>query len=126
MPRQSATFSLNGGPLSVVIENGHANQGQYDLTLLENNEIGLAHQFPRVEFKTPADNTHILPGTITKHDGRVLDCVAAIGVLDPSKAYAVTMTLHQDGAEIGRVEARDTATGVAHTVELILELHAAS
>ena len=123
MPRQSATFSPNGGPLSVVVENGHANQGQYDLTLLENNEIDVAHRFPRAEFKTPADNTHVLPGPNSKHKNRVLDCVAAIGVLDPGKAFAVTMTLRQDGAEVGRVEAKDTASGVAHTVELILELH---
>ncbi|MGH7678522.1 MAG: hypothetical protein ACRENU_08665 [Gemmatimonadaceae bacterium] len=126
MPRQSATFALDGGPLSVVVENHHFNQALYDLTLLERNEVDLAHRFPRSALRRPGDNTHPLPGAPAKHNGRVLDCVVALGVLDPSKAFAVFMKVHQDGREIGRVAATGTATDVSHTVELILELQAAT
>src|SRR5687767_11012983 len=101
MPRESATFSSAGGPLSVRLENGHANSGQYDLTLLTPDGLGVVHQWPRTDFSSPS--THVLPGDAASQEGRAVDAVAAIGLLDPSKAFAVTMTAFQDGGVIGSV-----------------------
>ena len=119
--RQTVHFVPTGGSLSVRVASGFAEPGSYSLDVLEQDETTVATQF-RANFGSAAQNTHQIPGTAAQSDGRVLDLVASVGLLDATGAFAVHLTVLQDGTQLGTASDVGTATGLTHTSELIVAL----
>ncbi|MEO7363116.1 MAG: hypothetical protein ABI120_22475 [Gemmatimonadaceae bacterium] len=123
-PTITAHFKQTGGPLLVMVRCGFANPGSYGLTLLGPGATTIVQQL-QADFGTVAQNTHEL-GAASKQNGRVIDVIAAVGLLDPAKAYSVFLTVIQDDQELGTISEIGTGTGLTKLVELIVMLSGAA
>ena len=123
-PTITVHFTPTGAPLSALIRCAFANPGSYGLTLLGPGATTVVQQW-KADFETIAQNTHVL-GAASEQNGRVLDVIASVGLLDPAKVYAVFLTVIQDGKELGTVSETGTGTGVTKLVELIVMLSGAT
>ncbi len=110
---QTVHFDPAGGPLSARLRCDFANAGSFGLLLLEHDRVTIVEEF-RDDFSSPPQNTHQLPGAAADQDGRVLDFVATVGILDASGAFAVAMTIVQDGRELATA-ATDPKTSTSQT-----------
>jgi len=110
--------------LSALVRCGFANPGSYGLTLLGTGATTIVHQW-KADFGSIAQNTHVL-GAASEQNGRVLDVIASVGLLDPAKSYSVFLTVVQDGKELGTASETGTGTGLTKLVELIVMLSGAT
>lgn len=123
-PTITVHFDPAAGPLTARVTCGQANTGSYGLTLLGPGAMSIVQQW-KADFGSPAQNTHTL-GPASQQSGRVLDLIASVGFLDPSKAYAVFLTVSQDGKELGTVSDAGNGSGLTKLVELIVMLSGVS
>ena len=123
-PTQTIHFDPAGGPLSARPSAGQAAPGSYGLMLVEHDGLTVVPPSPFNARFGDAGNTHQLPGSARDNDGRILDLVASVGLMDATRAYAVHLTVLQDGAVLGT--ASDTGTdegdGPTHESELLVAL----
>lgn len=91
-------FDPEGGPVSVEIRSGHAQDGSYIITLWNENKV--AERFEG-NFVDPHDDTHKLKTQAKSLDRRLLQARAEIGITPPITQFAVIVTLFQDGMSIG-------------------------
>ena len=123
-PTLTVHYTPTGGSLSALVRCGFANPGSYGLTLLGPGATTMVQQW-KADFGTVALNTHVL-GAASDQNGRVLDVIASVGLLDPTKSYSVFLTVIQDEKELGTVSETGTGTGLTKLVELIVMLSGAT
>jgi hypothetical protein len=124
MPNQTIHFDPAGGALSVRVESGFAQPGSYALLVLEHDESTIVQQF-RANFGSAAQNTHRIPGSAGENDGRVLDLIASVGLLPPTNAFAVHLTVVQNGSDLATVSDTGTGSGLTHVSQLVAALSGA-
>ncbi len=122
---QTIRFNPAGGPLSVVMSSGQANPGNYALKLIETDGIGIVLSVPNTAFSSEPQNTHAIPTPASVNNGRFLRAVTSVGLLDPTKAFAVFMKVMQGGNVAGEVGDSGTGTGETKVSELVAELASA-
>jgi hypothetical protein len=112
MPAQIVFFDPKGGPISVEIRCGYAQDGAYILTLWGENKI-----IERFEgnFLDPHDDTHKFAGTPSSHAGQLIQCRAEVGITPPITRYAVIMTIWQNDMAAGVL----TTTGDETVMSLV-------
>ncbi|HEY4302913.1 MAG TPA: hypothetical protein VGM82_00490 [Gemmatimonadaceae bacterium] len=111
-----------GGPLSVVMTAGNAAPGHYTLTLLEHDGFTVVKDYGIVKFDSAKANTHALPGTAAECDGRFLQAVTSVGIVDANRDFAVFMDVMQDAQKIGSASDHGPDTnGTSDTVESELD-----
>ncbi|HKV75386.1 MAG TPA: hypothetical protein VJN95_12775 [Gemmatimonadales bacterium] len=112
MPAQSIVFDPEGGPISVEIRCGHAQDGSYILTLWGHNKV-----LQRFEgnFLDPHDDTHQFSGKASSHAGQLVQCRVEVAITPPITLYAVIVTFWQDGMNCGSL----TASGDAGTLNTV-------
>lgn len=126
-PTQTIHFDPAGGALSVLPSAGQAAAGSYGLLLLEHDGVTIVAPSPfKAQFGSATTNTHKLPGDAKQNDGRILDLVASVGLMDATRAYAVHLTVMQGGKALGTVSdtGQDTGSGKTHESELFVALSA--
>lgn len=114
---ETITFNTEGGPLVAEVSSGFAQPGFYVLQLWNAgvNQVVMREQG---NFINDDDDAYTLPTPNELNDGRVIQAVVTLTILpladsgDPQ--YNVTLTLSQDGAELGKVSVSNTTT--QHTV----------
>ncbi len=111
-----------GGPLSVLMTAGNAARGHYLLALLEHDAFTVVKDFGIVKFGSQAANTHALPGTAAENDGRFLQAVTSVGIVDQNRDFAVFMDVLQDGERVATISDHGPDTdGTSDTVESELD-----
>ena len=128
MPEQTFHFNPAGGPLSARPSAGQAAKGSYGLLLVEHDGITLVKPSPwKADFNGAASNTHQLPESASDSDGRILDLVYSVGLMDATRAYAVHLTVLQDGSALGTASdvGTDAGTGPTHPGKILVVLSAA-
>jgi hypothetical protein len=108
-------FDPIAGPLSVSMLAAYGSPGHYSLMLLEHDGFTIVKDWGNLRFSSPASNTHALPGGAAANDGRLLNALTSVGIVDPSDAYAVIMTVLQDGKKLGSLS--DAGTSASDTQE---------
>lgn len=120
----SQTVHVNGagGPVTVLMTAGNAAPGHYTLALLEHDAFTVVKDFGIVKFGSPASNTHALPGSAAENDGRFLQAVTSVGIVDANRDYAVFLDVIQDGQKVGTISDHGPDTsGTADTIESELD-----
>jgi hypothetical protein len=128
-PTQTIHFALDGGPISVIPSAGQGAPGSYGLLVVEHDGLTLVPPSPwNARFSAPATDMRGLPGTAQQNDGRILDLVASVGLMDATRAYAVHLTVVQDGKVLATASdtGQDTGTGPTHESELLVVLSGAA
>jgi hypothetical protein len=105
---ETVLFHPDGGPVSVEIRSGYAQDGSYILTLWDANTV--AERFEG-NFLDPHDDTHRLKTKAAALEGRLLQARAEIGITPPITRYAVIVTLFQDGLSLGSLTSSGEARG---------------
>jgi hypothetical protein len=119
---QTLHFDPAGATLSVRMTAGQAAAGHYTLTLLEHDGFTVVKDFGIVKFGSPGSNTHALPSPASANDGRILQAVTSVGIMDSGRNYAVFLDLMQSGKKIGTVSDHGPDTGgTSDTVESELD-----
>lgn len=128
-PTQTIHFNPAGGPLLATPSAGQGAAGSYGLIVFEHDGFTVVPPSPfTARFTTPAANTHLLPGTAQQNDGRILDLVASVGLMDATRAFAVHLTVTQDGNVLGTASdtGQDTGTGPTHESQVLVVLSGAA
>jgi hypothetical protein len=102
MPEEPVKINPTGGPLSFRMRNGHANPGSYGVVLVDSGFTEILHRLPKRDFGSAVDDTYVLPDDARQCVGRALVAVTTIGLRDDA-AFAVSLTVMQDGSELGTV-----------------------
>jgi hypothetical protein len=126
-PTQTIQFDPAGGALRARASAGQAAPGAYSLLLFEPDGLTLVPPSPfDADFGGESANTHALPGSAARNDGRILDLVYSVALMDATRAYAVHLTLLQDGGELGTASdtGTDTGTEETHKGQLLVKLSA--
>jgi hypothetical protein len=123
MAPQPIRFDPEGGSLTAVPSVGHGAAGSYSLTLFESNGLTVVKPSP-FKARFGGSNKHGLPGSAEGHDGRVLVLLASVGLMDATRAFAVHLSVVQDGQTAGTVSdvGQDTGTGPTHESKIIAVL----
>ena len=100
---ETITFNKDGGSLVVEITSGFAQPGSYRLKLWETdrNQVVMKEQG---NFINDDDDAYTLPPPTASNDGRLLQATVILTILDPKK-YFISVTVSQDGQEVGAVKA---------------------
>jgi hypothetical protein len=94
-------FNPLGGPLSARSEAGHGTSGSYRLMIFERDGFTIVPPSPiGGQFKVGVTNVDALPGTPSQNDGRFIQMLASVGVFEPERAYALHLTITQDGQDL--------------------------
>jgi hypothetical protein len=94
---KTVIFEPAGGPISVQLLAPPALPGHYSLTLLEPDRFTIVKDWGNLAFGSLAANTHELPGSATDQNGRILQALTSVGIVDADGSWAVSMTVMQDG-----------------------------
>ncbi len=124
-PTLTIHFNPAGGPVSAKPSAGQAAPGSYGLLLLEHDGLTMVSPSPwSARFDGASTNTHQLPGSARDNDGRILDLVASVGLMDATRAYAVHLSVLQDGIVLGTVSdaGTDSTNNLTHESELLVVL----
>ena len=115
---QPVYIDPKGKPLSVRMLAAYGSPGHYSLMLLEKDRSTIVQDWGNRKFTKPEENTHDLPGTAVENIDRFLYALTSVGIVDPSGAYAVVMTVLQNKESAG--SATDSGTTQAATQESTL------
>lgn len=118
---QPVYIDPKGKSLSVRMLAAYGSPGHYSLMLLENDRSTIVQDWGNRKFTKPEENTHDLPGTAAENIGRYLYALTSVGIVDPTGAYAVVMTVLQNKESVG--SATDSGTTQADTKESTLIAH---
>jgi hypothetical protein len=94
---KTVIFAPEGGPLSVQLLAPPALPGHYSLTLLDPDRFTIIKDWGNLAFGSAAANTHELPGSAADQNGRILQALTSVGIVDADGSWAVSMTIVQDG-----------------------------
>ncbi len=120
MPTKTVEFNKAGGPVTVEVRCGQAQDGAYIITLWNRNSIAERHEG---NFLNTDDDAYELGGTAEGHDGHTVQCKAEINIEPGNPRYALTLQVRQDGAVLDVVEESGTAAeGTLKAVNLFAEL----
>jgi hypothetical protein len=117
---QTVHFDPDAGPLSAQIRIGQAHAGSSGLLLIEHDLTTIVATWRDTFPPDPA--AYRLPGPAADHDGRVLDLVAGVGPIDTSGAYAVHLSVTQDGVTLGTASDVGTTTDKTKAAEVAILL----
>jgi hypothetical protein len=95
---KTVVFNPGLGSLSVNVACGFAQTGSY---VIFSKKDGESTEIGRGDFIDPDNDRFDLPGGAPEYDGRILECVVAIGLISPVKDYAVVFEVFQNGERIG-------------------------
>lgn len=118
---QTIYVDPKGKPLAVRMLAAYGSPGHYSLMLLESDRSTIVQDWGNQKFTKPEENTHDLPGTAADNIGRYLYALTSVGIVDPSGAYAVIMTVLQNKEPVG--SATDSGITQAQTKESTLIAH---
>ncbi|MEO8575775.1 MAG: hypothetical protein ABI556_03705 [Gemmatimonadales bacterium] len=118
---QTIYIDPKGKSLSARMLAAYGSPGHYSLMLLESDRSTIVVDWGKRKFTTPQENTHDLPGSAADNIGRYLYALTSVGVVDPSGAYAVIMTVLQNKEKVG--SASDSGTTADDTKESTLIAH---
>lgn len=119
---ETATYSLEGGPITAQVSVGFAPQSVvYDLRVHSPKMQKFNVIAEGVDFDE-GDNSHVLPGTLATKDQRVVRCLATVGGLEVGDPYLVRLELFQDDERIGADVREEKATDVAEFADLQIRL----
>lgn len=123
MAPQPIRFDPEGGSLTAVPSVGHGAPGSYSLTLFEADGLTVVKPSPFKD-RFSGSNRHSLPGSAEGNDGRVLVLLASVGLMDPTRAFAIHISVVQDGQTAGTVSdvGQDTGSGPTHESKIIAVL----
>ncbi|HEY6155915.1 MAG TPA: hypothetical protein VIV88_00600 [Gemmatimonadales bacterium] len=118
---QTIQFATDGGPVVVEVTCGHAQEGSYKLRLWEAGKNVIVKEYPG-NFLNPDDDSYELPTPNQVNDGRIVECMTTVVITPPIKKYAVSLTLSQDGKQLGVVKAAGETDQPSETVDLFAQL----
>ncbi len=87
-------FDLNGGPLTIDIRCGFAQDGSYFVKEWNDNDEVQKWQG---HFNDSIEDRYELPGEAKDHDGHFLQCRAEVGIVPPLMEHMVAFSIIQDG-----------------------------
>lgn len=94
-------FNPAGGALTARSDAGEGTSGSYRLMIFERDGFTVVPPSPiKGQFKAGADTRDPIPGGATQNDGRFIQMLASVGVFDPERAYALHLTIVQDGQDL--------------------------
>lgn len=93
---KTVIFAPTGGPLTVQLLAPPALPGHYSLTLLAPDRFTIVKDWGNLAFGSTAANTHELPGSAAEQQGRLLQALTSVGIVDADGSWAVSMTVMQD------------------------------
>ena len=96
----TATFSRDGGPVKATVASGFAQEGSYTRLLWEANANTVVLN-QSGNFINADDDTYALPTPNASNDGRIAEALVTIVLAPPLLQYDVSLTLTQDGKELG-------------------------
>jgi len=112
-------FSSGGGPVVASVSISPQRDGSYELRLWEREANGFVAPSPwHGNFTNLDDDAYSLPRPNSDNDGRLLQCLAVAVVPAGAKPAALSLTVSQDGTELGR----ETRTVLPGTSDQFLSL----
>ncbi len=118
---QTIKFAKDGGPVVAEVKCGEAQEGSYTLLLWEAEQNVIVEEFSG-NFMNPDDDTYQLPTPNETNDRRILECQTTVVITPPIKKYAVSLTLSQDGNQLGVVSEKGESDQPSRTVDLFVRL----
>ena len=90
----TVTFDSNGGPLTMDIHCGFAQDGSYFVKEWVAND---AIQKWEGDFNDPTPDRYELPGAASDHDGHKLQLRAEVSIVPPIMQHLIVFSIFQDG-----------------------------
>ncbi len=116
-------FRKEGGPVVAAVTCGQAQESSYDLLLWNSDQTATVKEF-HGDFMKADDDAHDLPTPNESNDRRILECLTTVAITPPIKKYAVSLTLSQDGKDLGVVSETGETDRPSKTVDLFVQLAA--
>jgi hypothetical protein len=111
-------FNPLGGALTARSEAGEGASGSYRLMIFERDGFTIVPPSPiKGQFKVGGDTDDPLDGPATDYDGRFIQMLASVGVFEPERAYALHLTITQDGNDLDHEDDVGTDEGDGQTHE---------
>lgn len=115
-----AKYDAAGGPVSVRVSCVPSCSGSYDILLWEAGKNQVVREFSGNFLNADADE-FLLDKPIGFHDGRLLEGMVVVAVPPEVGPTTVTMTVLQDGKELGE-EGAAVAPSPGQVVDLFIQL----